>query len=127
MPDEWDTGVFVGLSGNRAWGGMETPGNVPYAGLYCPGKETGRTFKNLTPGKEYFLSFYAAERRGYGSAELLTVKVNGLAVVDKLSPLNVFTQHTGMFTADNQGVAAVEFLNDSPETSGCNKKVNPGQ
>lgn len=122
MPDEWTLGTispFVALSGNRPWGGMKTPGDVPYLGLYCPGHETGRTFSNLVPKRKYFLSFYAAERRGYGEAELLTVKVNGHVVADKLSPLAEFTKHTYTFTPNDLGEAAVEFMNDSPATHKC--------
>lgn len=121
-PGEWTGRGFVALSGTGTWSRGETPGKVPYVGLYCPGKKIGRTFKNLVPKREYFISFYAAERQGYGGDELLTVKVNGHAVADKLSPLDAFTQHTYMFTPDVNGEAAVEFLNDSPP-SGCG---NPG-
>lgn len=121
-PGEWTGGGFVALSGTGTWSRGETPGKVPYVGLYCPGKKIGRTFKNLVPKREYFISFYAAERQGYGGDELLTVKVNGHAVADKLSPLDAFTQHTYVFTPDVNGEAAVEFLNDSPP-SGCG---NPG-
>ena len=123
--DEWDLGktIFVAVSGCRAWGGAETPGGVPYGGLFCPGSSVGRTFKGLVPKREYFLSFYAAERRGYGGLELLTVTVNGEAVVNKLSPLEEFTKHTYTFIANEQGEAAVEFLNDSPEIAGCSKEA----
>ena len=96
---------------------MKTPGDVPYLGLYCPGHEIGRSFSNLVPKRTYFLSFYAAERRGYGEAELLTVKVNGHVVADKLSPLAEFTKHTYTFTPNDLGEAAVEFMNDIPRSS----------
>lgn len=114
----------MALSGTSTWTREETPGKVPYLGLYCAGQSIGRTFKNLVPERAYFLSFYAAERAGYGGDELLTVKVNGIAVVDKLSPLSTFTRHTYVFTPDVHGKANVEFLNDSPTDNGCKGGVN---
>lgn len=114
VPTLWTGASFIALSGNPHWDPNETPGGVPFVGLFCSGSQLSRSFTGLVPGGQYIVSFLAAERKGYGSGERMSVRVNGEYIAEKFSPVAAWVRHTYTFTPNKLGVAVLEFVNASP-------------
>lgn len=106
------------VANSATWKPNNPPGGVPFIFLFCKGHGVGRTFTGLVPGHEYVLSFYAAERQGYGGAQQLDVTVHG-NILASFKPAAAWARHTYRFTPNELGEAHVELKNSGEGTSIC--------
>lgn len=117
VPTKWtcaNGNCFTALNGNRAFQPSDTPRGLPFIGLFCRGHEASRKFTGLVPGKTYTVSFLAAERKGYGSTERMTVRANGVSIAEAFSPVAAWVRHTYPFSPNQNGDVTLEWINSSP-------------
>eukprot|EP01047_Picozoa_sp_COSAG01_P035048 COSAG01_NODE_2663_length_7293_cov_5.946483_1_plen_1241_part_00 len=81
-------------SGSQPWGGLLAPSGRLYAALQRQGSALQQMLCGLQPAAYYRLSFWLAQRPGYGENERITVSINGTAIWTSPTPLTAaFTQH----------------------------------
>eukprot|EP00041_Stephanoeca_diplocostata_P010109 m.160445 g.160445 ORF g.160445 m.160445 type:complete len:488 (+) comp18025_c0_seq1:60-1523(+) len=104
---------IVAANGNIPWGGLNSGAGAYYMVIRGTGANIQQVMTGLVPGGTYTLSFLAAERPGYTSAEELTVVVNG-NTLDQLNPYGYFERHAYTFNATTGGQATLRFVNTGP-------------
>eukprot|EP00040_Diaphanoeca_grandis_P044055 m.11129 g.11129 ORF g.11129 m.11129 type:complete len:378 (+) comp8671_c0_seq1:222-1355(+) len=125
-PKGWQTAGGSGLSLYKSptWFPNNPPNGKPFAFLFCGGHALYRTLLGLDVDRPYLISFYAAERRGYGSEELMAVRVNGVYIAEAFSPAEAWTRYTYTFVPNAKGEALIEVVNAAPTIAGaCNSKT----